>query len=205
MSLLSRSVGWALGACSLGLRSRSGFGSCGGSVVEQSRTRPTSPVEPTALSARIFTCVLSSIASFSDRAVFRSAGRGSLGVVRPLIPHMIALRFSLNGNKLCLAGLDEPGIITGFLNYMSGIHPDDRPGDHTITVRVAGLRRRGDRHVVWAGSRLQVGDQVLVEIVETTRADRPKPAPRPTASKRSAARSSKATRVSRTRRPNTEG
>jgi len=115
---------------------------------------------------------------------------------------MIALKFSVNRKKVCLAGLDEPGIITGFLNYMSGIHPDDRPGDYTISLRVAGLRRRSDRHVVWSRSLLKVGDQVLVEIVETSRADIPKPEPRMPTPRRAVARAAKAKRIRRPRRPN---
>jgi hypothetical protein len=91
---------------------------------------------------------------------------------------MIALKFSVNGEQLCLAGLEEPGIISGIVNFMSGVHPDDRPGDYTISLRVAGLRTEQDQHVRWADARLRVGDKIQVEVLESSKADQPEPLPK---------------------------
>lgn len=90
---------------------------------------------------------------------------------------MIALKFSVNGKQLCLAGLDEPGIVSGIVNLMSGIHPEDRPGDFTISLRIAGLRTQEDQHLKWGDTRLVVGDKIQVEVLECSQADRPEPLP----------------------------
>lgn len=64
---------------------------------------------------------------------------------------MRAFNVSLNGKKLCLAGVGEPGVLSAIVNWVAG----DREAD--MFIEVGGLAN--EEHVGWVNQkRLQVGD-----------------------------------------------
>jgi len=79
---------------------------------------------------------------------------------------MRAFNVSLNGKKLCLAGVGERGVLSAIVNWVAG----DRGAD--LFREVGGLAN--EEHVDWVmQKRLQVGDEVRVTIVDAESADKP--------------------------------
>src|SRR5258708_2890131 len=79
---------------------------------------------------------------------------------------MRAFRVSLNGKKLCLAGVGERGVLSAIVNWVAGDHGAD------LFMEVGGLASK--EHVAWVSQkRLGVGDEIRVKIVEARSVDKP--------------------------------
>jgi len=81
---------------------------------------------------------------------------------------MRAFEISLNGEKLCLAGIGDDGVLTTI------VHLASRHSEGGFFLEVGGLISRTKEHVNWTNLRaLNVGDNVQVKIIETDAADKP--------------------------------
>ena len=81
---------------------------------------------------------------------------------------MCVFEVYLNGQKLCLAGIGEDGVLTTIVNWVKG------RGGTNMFLQVGGLRSHADEHVTWVNQRpLQVGDQIQIKLVEASEADKP--------------------------------
>jgi hypothetical protein len=70
---------------------------------------------------------------------------------------MRAFKISLNGKKLCLAGIDRDGVLTAIVNSVTGNGRED------LFLEVGGLVSKTDEHVKWINQkRLRVGDRIRV-------------------------------------------
>jgi hypothetical protein len=79
---------------------------------------------------------------------------------------MRAFKVSLNGKKLCLAGVGERGVLSAIVNWVAGDHGAD------LFMEVGGLA--SEEHVAWVSQkRLGVGDEIRVKIVEARLVDKP--------------------------------
>jgi hypothetical protein len=79
---------------------------------------------------------------------------------------MRAFNVSLNGKKLCLAGVGERGVLSAIVSWVAG----DRGAD--LFMEVGGLAN--EEHVDWVNQKkLQVGDEIRVKIVDAGSADKP--------------------------------
>lgn len=78
---------------------------------------------------------------------------------------MQGLEVSLNGEKLCIAGVSGGDAVSATIDVVG-----PRNGS-TITLRVAGLEN--ELYVVWCDRGLRVGDEVTVRMVETDIVDQP--------------------------------
>jgi hypothetical protein len=79
---------------------------------------------------------------------------------------MRAFKVSLNGKKLCLAGVGDHGVLSVIVNWVAG----DRGAD--LFMEVGGLAC--EEHVAWIRQKhLRVGDEIRVKIVEAGSVDRP--------------------------------
>jgi hypothetical protein len=79
---------------------------------------------------------------------------------------MRAFKVSLNGKKLCLAGVGEHGVLSAIVNWVAG----DRGAD--LFMEVGGLA--SEEHVAWIRQKhLRVGDEIRVKIVDAGSVDRP--------------------------------
>jgi len=79
---------------------------------------------------------------------------------------MRAFKVSLNGKKLCLAGIGERGVLTAIIDWVAL----DR--EEQLSVQVGGLAN--EEHLKWTGPKsLRVGDEIRVKIVEAASVDRP--------------------------------
>ena len=81
---------------------------------------------------------------------------------------MRAFEVSVNGERLCLAGIGDDGVLTTIVNWLA------RPGDGSLHLEVGGLISPTKEHVTWVRQKpLSVGDNVQVKIVEIEAADNP--------------------------------
>jgi hypothetical protein len=79
---------------------------------------------------------------------------------------MRAFNVSLNGKKLCLAGVGERGVLSAIVTSVAG----DRGAD--LFMEVGGLAN--EEHVDWIKQkRLHAGDEIRVKIVDAGSADKP--------------------------------
>jgi hypothetical protein len=79
---------------------------------------------------------------------------------------MRSFNVSLNGKKLCLAGVGERGVLSAIISWVGGDRGED------LHINVGGLAN--EEHIDWVDQkRLQVGDEIRVKIVESGSADEP--------------------------------
>jgi len=81
---------------------------------------------------------------------------------------MRALEVLVNGEKLCVAGIGDSGVLSTIVNL--SVHH----GSGGFFVAVGGLISETKEHVNWVSQKpLHVGDEVQVRIVETDAIDSP--------------------------------
>jgi hypothetical protein len=85
---------------------------------------------------------------------------------------MRAFQISLNGKRICVAGVGAEGVLTTHIDYV-GQKGDD------LRLAVNGLFAKTDEHAIWINSGLKVGDKVQVNVIETDLVDKPKKLYRP--------------------------
>lgn len=80
---------------------------------------------------------------------------------------MRAFKVLLNGKRLCLAGVgDNDDVLSTTITYV--------PFRSDMDLYVGGLLLPQNEHVRWKRSRLRVGDEVRLKVVETESVDRPR-------------------------------
>ena len=82
---------------------------------------------------------------------------------------MRAFEISLNGERLCVAGIGENGVLNTMITQVIGTDRND------LSLRTGGLISSTQEHVVWTPTSLNVGDEVFVRIIETETVDPPSP------------------------------
>jgi len=81
---------------------------------------------------------------------------------------MRAFQVSLNGKRLCVAGIGQDGVLTGIVDHVA------RRGRNELSLHVGGLISPTEEHVTWRNVRLKVGDIVSLKIVEADSVDSPR-------------------------------
>ncbi|WP_437906025.1 hypothetical protein WME95_48730 [Sorangium sp. So ce327] len=83
---------------------------------------------------------------------------------------MIAFRVSVNGTKICTAGVGPAGVLTITVTRVAG-SPDAllRDGD----VWIGGLASDRQEFLVWPSRALRVGDEIGIEVLEADTVDPP--------------------------------
>jgi hypothetical protein len=79
--------------------------------------------------------------------------------------NMKAFVVSVNGRKICTAGIGPNGVLSTILHWVGG--GPRRPSDGAFGFRVGGLDSRSNEHVDWDTPVVNVGDVICVQIVET--------------------------------------
>ena len=97
---------------------------------------------------------------------------------------MLAFEIHVNGKRVCTAGIGEPGVLSAILNWI-GSEPRKgaQKADESASIRVGGLVSSTEEHVTWVRRDLRRGDEVVIRVVETEHADRPRQRDRDTAGK----------------------
>ena len=81
---------------------------------------------------------------------------------------MRAFQVSLNGKRICVAGVGDDGVLAAIVNWVT------RKGEGDLFLSVGGLLSPVDEHVEWVRKHdLSVGDEIKVKIVETSSAESP--------------------------------
>jgi hypothetical protein len=91
---------------------------------------------------------------------------------------MLCFEVSLNGKKLCLAGVGESGVLSAIVSWVGGLPLSPRKRGRTragqADLHVGGLYDREPHihvHPRWVGRRLRLGDEVSIRIVQGTSPD----------------------------------
>lgn len=88
---------------------------------------------------------------------------------------MTAFEVFVNGTRLCLAGVDGPGVLTAILTRVEGRNPGETEDDR-LGLSVGGLDSSSDRHLSWLASHaVTTGDEVLLRVVQADAVDTPVP------------------------------
>jgi hypothetical protein len=86
---------------------------------------------------------------------------------------MRAFKISVNGKKLCVAGIGDEGVLSAIVNWVAGVRGKSR-GDGDLFLHVGGLVSPTNVHVAWATQKpLQIGDEIRIKVVETPVVDEP--------------------------------
>jgi hypothetical protein len=86
---------------------------------------------------------------------------------------MRAFKISVNGKKLCVAGIGDEGVLSAIVDWVAGVRGKNR-GDGNLSLHVGGLVNPTRVHVVWVAQKpLQVGDEIRVRVIETPTVDAP--------------------------------
>ena len=87
---------------------------------------------------------------------------------------MQAFEVSLNGEKLCLAGVGDDGVLTTTVNWVA------RKGECEMFLMVGGLLSRTEEHDNRVDLKyLSVGNEICVKIIEASSVDKPIDKPKP--------------------------
>jgi hypothetical protein len=80
---------------------------------------------------------------------------------------MRAFEVFLNGERLCLAGIGDDGVLNAMVDCVA------KPPQQGVELSVGGLISPPREHVDWVDRKVSVGDQILVKIVDAGRVDEP--------------------------------
>ncbi len=81
---------------------------------------------------------------------------------------MRAFDVSLNGKKLCRAGIGDDGVLTTIVDWVTG------KGRADLKLHVGGLRCPADEYIRWVHQKpLHVRDRIQIKLVEATSVDKP--------------------------------
>jgi len=97
---------------------------------------------------------------------------------------MIALRVTVNGAHICVAGAEDLAVLNAIVNAVGTLgaltmklRPDEAPVVYLSVGGLTGRTNGEDEHLRWAEQlRLQPGDKVEVEVLETSEVEPPKTA-----------------------------
>lgn len=83
---------------------------------------------------------------------------------------MKAFEVSINGHRVCLAGVGDAGVLHAIVGWVGGFGPDP---NEDLSLSVCGLEKLSDEHLRWHAPSLGVGAEVLVRVVEAAAVDPP--------------------------------
>jgi len=87
---------------------------------------------------------------------------------------MVAFEIFINGKKKCTAGIGKPGVVTTILNWVQADEQRGRKPSEDMELSVGGLISRSREFLEWFRRDLKRGDEIVVRVVESERADPPK-------------------------------
>jgi DNA-binding helix-hairpin-helix protein with protein kinase domain len=80
---------------------------------------------------------------------------------------MRAFEVFLNGERLCVAGIDGDGVLNAMVDHVKIKARDD------LRLRVGGLVSATEEHLTWSQVGLTAGDEVRIRILESASVDEP--------------------------------
>src|SRR4051812_37344104 len=91
---------------------------------------------------------------------------------------MIGFEVTINGTKLCTAGIGAPGDLQVSVIWVLRHSQDDLTGtpgtaDETVSLTVGGKAYAVPEYLRWPNLDLQVGDEVSIRVIESEAFDTP--------------------------------
>jgi hypothetical protein len=89
---------------------------------------------------------------------------------------MIGFQVEINGEKACIAGFEQFGVLTAIVSWVGTRTPGKNTNPEQTTFHVGGLADRvsgTDVFVDWVKRSLSVGDEVRIKIVDAVEFDEP--------------------------------
>ena len=80
---------------------------------------------------------------------------------------MRAFEVSVNGKRVCVAGVGDHGVLTAMVDYVL------RPDGQEMSFEVGGLITPLEEHVRWVRQDLGIGDEISVKLIESESVDAP--------------------------------
>lgn len=90
---------------------------------------------------------------------------------------MIAFKVSLNGTKVCTAGVRDVGVLSAIVTWVRRKPENSQSGrgiEEELGLEVGGLDSDANEHLKWLSRRLRVGDRLAIEVIESETVDKPK-------------------------------
>ena len=97
---------------------------------------------------------------------------------------MIGFEISVDGQKICTAGVGDLGVVTAMANWVRRIARDPHSGtpiagqfEEELTFHVGGLTHDADGagvNVTWLDQALSTGQRITMTVVDTTQVDTPR-------------------------------
>ncbi len=92
---------------------------------------------------------------------------------------MIAFEVSINGKRMCTAGIADFGVLSAILSWARRRPENSRDGkniEEELTFEVGGLDSTDSavsEHIKWLATPLQVGDTVSIRVIERDEVEAP--------------------------------
>ena len=87
---------------------------------------------------------------------------------------MIAFEIKINGEKKCLAGVGEQGVLSAVLTCVRRVPEGRRRFKEELELGVGGIGKRNDEHLEWLQRKLRIGDEISIRIIQQATADKPR-------------------------------
>jgi hypothetical protein len=81
---------------------------------------------------------------------------------------MIAFEVVVDGQRICLAGIGEDGVLTAIIHWIS-----DLPPEEATFLSVSGMESQRGEMLDWQVPPLAIGSEVLVRVTEAAESDPP--------------------------------
>ena len=92
---------------------------------------------------------------------------------------MKCFEIRINGDKVCTAGVGDSGVLNSFVSFMTRKEQDETPNDvgsENLFITVTGIANLEDNasdHLEWLHRDLNVGDEIVIKIIEASTCDDP--------------------------------
>ena len=86
---------------------------------------------------------------------------------------MLCFEISVNGEKLCTAGVGESGVLTSILSWVQAQPEKSQEGIREEKLYLSASGLKDDEHSEWLRQKVKVGDEVTLRIIEATMPDEP--------------------------------
>ena len=89
---------------------------------------------------------------------------------------MKAMEISINGMKRCTTGVGDKGVLSTIVNWIGS--PEHESGERSGFGIAAGGMTRDEKnrmeHFEWLNTELELGDEIIIRLIETDEADIPR-------------------------------
>ena len=89
---------------------------------------------------------------------------------------MKCFEVTINGQKVCTAGIGEYGVLNSVLSFVGGKESSDQAPSENLELTVFGVSTStvgASEHIEWLRRALVAGDEIVIRIIEASECDQP--------------------------------